>query len=56
MYDTESFGFITPKSFKKMLKKMGESKSIDECKSMIKQFDLKGDGVVSFEQFRIMMQ
>ncbi|RZB91454.1 Calcium-binding protein CML37 [Glycine soja] len=36
MYDTESCGFITPKSLKKMLKKMGESKSIDECKSMIK--------------------
>ena len=36
MYDTESCGFITPKRLKKMLKKMGESKSIDECKSMIK--------------------
>ncbi|KHM99985.1 Putative calcium-binding protein CML31 [Glycine soja] len=56
MYDTESCGFITPKSLKKMLKKMGESKSIDECKSMIKQFDLNGDGVLSFEEFRIMMQ
>ncbi|KAG5140449.1 hypothetical protein JHK84_034217 [Glycine max] len=38
----------TSDSFKKMLKKMGESKSIDECKSMIKQFDLKGDGVNTF--------
>ena len=56
MYDTESCGFITPKSLKKMLKKMGESKSIDECKSMIKQFDLNGDDVLSFEEFRIMMQ
>ncbi|KHN03121.1 Putative calcium-binding protein CML31 [Glycine soja] len=53
MYDTESCGFIT--QFEKMLKKMGESKSIDECKSMIKQFDLNGDGVLSFEELRIMM-
>ncbi|KAL3037476.1 hypothetical protein AAZX31_01G070100 [Glycine max] len=42
----EDCGFITPKRLKKMLKKMGESKSIDECKSMIKYF----------EEFRIMMQ
>jgi len=56
MYDTERCGFITPKRLKKILKKMGESKSIDECKSMIKQFDLNRDGVLSFEEFRIMMQ
>ncbi len=56
MYDTERCGFITPKSLKKMLKKLGESKSIDECKVMINHFDLNGDGVLSFEEFRIMMQ
>ena len=56
MCDTERCGFITPEILKMMLKKMGESKSIDECKSMIKQFDLNGDGVLSFEEFRIMMQ
>ncbi|KAG4949839.1 hypothetical protein JHK84_043266 [Glycine max] len=56
MYDTESCGFINPKSLKQMLKKMGESKSTDECKSMIKKFDFKGDGVLSFKEFRIMMQ
>ena len=42
--------------FEKILKKMGESKSIDEFKSMMKQFDLNRDGVLSFEEFRIMMQ
>ncbi|KAG4921846.1 hypothetical protein JHK82_050802 [Glycine max] len=54
--DGDGCGFITPKRLKKILKKMGESKSIDECKSMIKQFDLNRDGVLSFEEFRIMMQ
>lgn len=48
-------GFITPKSLKKMLRKLGESKSIEECKVMISQFDLNGDGVLSFDEFRIMM-
>ncbi|KAG4951885.1 hypothetical protein JHK85_045752 [Glycine max] len=53
MYDTKSCGFITPKSLKRMLKKMGGSKSIDECKSMIKQFDLNGDGYIPLSQTSI---
>lgn len=56
MYDTDKSGFISPKNLKRMFKKMGESKSIDECKAMINHFDLNGDGVLSFEEFRIMMQ
>ncbi|OIV98171.1 hypothetical protein TanjilG_18286 [Lupinus angustifolius] len=55
MYDTGRCGFITSKSLKNMLKRMGESKSIDECKVMINQFDLNEDGMLSFEEFRIMM-
>ncbi|GMI75719.1 calmodulin-like 38 [Hibiscus trionum] len=55
MYDEDGCGFITPKGLKRMLKKLGESKSIDECKLMIKQFDINGDGVLSFEEFRVMM-
>ncbi|KAH7852837.1 hypothetical protein Vadar_029935 [Vaccinium darrowii] len=46
---------ITPKSLRKMLRKLGESKSIEECKVMIAQFDLDGDGVLNFDEFRIMM-
>ncbi|KAK8487962.1 hypothetical protein V6N13_079977 [Hibiscus sabdariffa] len=30
MYDEDGCGFIAPKGLKKMLKKLGESKSIDE--------------------------
>ncbi|KAJ7956064.1 Calcium-binding protein [Quillaja saponaria] len=54
--DMERYGFITPKSLKRMLTKLlGESKSIDECKVMIKKFDLNGDGVLCFQEFKIMM-
>ncbi|TYH24192.1 hypothetical protein ES288_A03G071900v1 [Gossypium darwinii] len=56
MYDEDGCGFITPKGLKKMLKKLGESKSIDECMVMIKHFDINGDGVLSFEEFRVMMK
>nr|KJB19808.1 hypothetical protein B456_003G119700 [Gossypium raimondii] len=56
MHDEDGCGFITPKGLKKMLKNLGESKSIDECKVMIKHFDINGDGVLSFEEFRVMMK
>lgn len=56
IYDVEGIGFITPKSLKRMLSRLGESRSVDECKVMINHFDLNGDGVLSFEEFRIMMQ
>ncbi|KAH7846971.1 hypothetical protein Vadar_020279 [Vaccinium darrowii] len=48
-------GSITPRSLKRMLSKLGEKTSIGECEFMISQFDLNGDGVLSFEEFRNMM-
>ena len=48
--------FITPRSLKRMLSRLGESKSVGECKIMINRFDLNGDGVLSFEEFRVMME
>lgn len=53
MYETE--GYITPKSLKMMLSRLGESTSIDKCKVMIRRFDINGDGVLSFDEFKIMM-
>ncbi|KAJ8568357.1 hypothetical protein K7X08_027890 [Anisodus acutangulus] len=54
MYE-EMEGYITPKSLKRMLSRLGKSTSIDICKAMIKRFDLNGDGVLSFDEFKIMM-
>ncbi|XP_055833898.1 putative calcium-binding protein CML19 [Solanum dulcamara] len=53
MYEME--GYITPKSLKRMLNRLGESTSIDNCKAMIQRFDLNGDGVLSFDEFKVMM-
>lgn len=46
---------ITPKSLRQALRQLGEWKSIDECTVMIRHFDLNGDGVLSFDEFRLMM-
>ncbi|XP_077210096.1 calmodulin like 37 [Tasmannia lanceolata] len=54
-YEMEGSGSITPKSLKRMLSRLGERRSIEECKAMICGFDLDGDGVLSFEEFAIMM-
>ncbi|KAL6176266.1 hypothetical protein ACLB2K_052901 [Fragaria x ananassa] len=55
MYEMEGSGCITPASLKRMLGRLGESRSIEDCKSMIRMFDLNGDGVLNFDEFRIMM-
>ncbi|XP_070044482.1 calcium-binding protein CML37-like [Nicotiana tomentosiformis] len=55
MYEMEGSGYITPKSLKRMLSQLGESTSIDNCKAMIRRFDINGDGVLSFDEFKVMM-
>ncbi|XP_025817712.1 putative calcium-binding protein CML19 [Panicum hallii] len=55
MYAMKGEGCITPLSLKRMLSKLGSHQEIDECKAMICRFDLDGDGVLSFEEFKIMM-
>ncbi|XP_021599944.1 calcium-binding protein CML38 [Manihot esculenta] len=55
MYEMEESGCITPKSLKRMLSRLGQSTTIDVCKTMIAQFDLNGDGVLNFDEFKVMM-
>ncbi|KAG2572245.1 probable calcium-binding protein CML25/26 [Panicum virgatum] len=51
--------YITPASLQRMLSRLLGSQqqqlALDECRAMICRFDLDGDGVVSFEEFRVMM-
>ncbi|CAI9088963.1 OLC1v1023435C1 [Oldenlandia corymbosa var. corymbosa] len=56
MYEMdEGCGFIHPKSLKRMLSRLGESRSLGDCRNMIARFDLNGDGVLCFDEFKIMM-
>ncbi|GAV65795.1 EF_hand_5 domain-containing protein, partial [Cephalotus follicularis] len=56
LFDMEASGCITPVSLKRMLSRLGESRSIKDCKAMIRAFDLNGDGVLTFDEFAIMMR
>ena len=55
MYAMEGEGCITPLSLKRMLSRLGSHQDIDECRAMICRFDLNGDGVLSFEEFKVIM-
>ncbi|KAK9067368.1 hypothetical protein SSX86_014695 [Deinandra increscens subsp. villosa] len=56
MYEeVEGCGCITPKSLRRMLSRLGETRSVDECELMIAKFDLDGNGVVDFDEFHDMM-
>ncbi|GKA20246.1 calcium-binding protein CML38-like protein [Tanacetum coccineum] len=56
MYEeTEGSGRITAESLRRTLSKLGESKTVDDCKIMIAKFDVNGDGVLNFDEFREMM-
>ena len=48
---------ITPASLRRMLGKLlgAEKMGLEECRAMICRFDLNGDGVLSFDEFRVMM-
>jgi len=48
-------GCITPRGLQRMLQRLGDTKSFDECKAMIQVYDTDGDGVLNFNEFHQMM-
>lgn len=56
MYSAKSGSVITAKSLRRMLRRLGQTTvTADECKGMIGRFDVNGDGVLDFDEFRDMM-
>ena len=55
MYEMDGSNCITPKSLNRMLSRLGVSRNMEECSVMIRQFDVNGDGVLSFDEFKLMM-
>lgn len=46
---------ITPKGLQRMLHRLGDQKSYDECVAMIDAFDIDHNGVLDFNEFHQMM-
>ncbi|OVA12185.1 EF-hand domain [Macleaya cordata] len=46
---------ISPQELQKVFRALGDNASIEDCKRMISDFDFNGDGLVSFEAFKLMM-
>ncbi|XP_010442165.1 PREDICTED: calcium-binding protein CML37 isoform X2 [Camelina sativa] len=56
MYVMEGEEFITAASLRRTLSRLGESCTVDACKGMIRGFDQNDDGVLSFDEFVLMMR
>uniref|UniRef100_A0A5B6YYQ6 EF-hand domain-containing protein n=1 Tax=Davidia involucrata TaxID=16924 RepID=A0A5B6YYQ6_DAVIN len=48
-------GRITPKSLQRVLSRLGDSKSYDDCVAMIQVYDTDGSGELDFHEFHQMM-
>ncbi|XP_077230196.1 calcium-binding allergen Ole e 8-like [Tasmannia lanceolata] len=55
MFDVDNNGLISPKELQLMLEQKGQKFSIKECKQMIQEVDLDGDGSLNFNEFKKMM-
>ncbi|KAL8218367.1 hypothetical protein R6Q57_021740 [Mikania cordata] len=55
MYASTGGRVITPTSLKKMMRRLGQSATVSDCKAMIGKFDVNQDGVLDFGEFRVMM-
>ncbi|KAK1384156.1 Calcium-binding allergen Ole e 8 [Heracleum sosnowskyi] len=54
-YDINKNGFISVSELHQILTKLGEERTEEDCKKMIKSVDSDGDGFINFEEFKIMM-
>ncbi|XP_006643684.1 probable calcium-binding protein CML16 [Oryza brachyantha] len=55
VYDVDGDGRITAAELGKVLGRIGEGCSTEECERMIASVDVDGDGCVGFEEFKKMM-
>ncbi|CAM0885045.1 unnamed protein product [Alopecurus aequalis] len=55
MYEVKGEGCITLASLMCMLSRLGSHQCIEECRAMMSRFDLNGDGVVCFDEFKVTM-
>ncbi|KAI3696311.1 hypothetical protein L1987_79323 [Smallanthus sonchifolius] len=55
VFDVDKNGSITADELQKVLGSLGEECSVGECWKMIAGVDQDGDGMISFDEFKVMM-
>ncbi|KAF5180006.1 Calmodulin [Thalictrum thalictroides] len=55
IFDMDGNGSISPEELQKVMRSLGETCSMDECRKMISGVDVDGDGMINFEEFKVMM-
>lgn len=55
IFDMDRDGSISPEELQMVLRSLGDENSLDDCRKMISGVDCNGDGLIDFEEFKIMM-
>ncbi|XP_066315365.1 probable calcium-binding protein CML10 [Miscanthus floridulus] len=55
VFDADGNGTISAAELARVLRGLGESASVAQCRRMIEGVDQNGDGLISFEEFKVMM-
>ena len=56
MFDMEGNNKITPKEMHYAFQKLGQNVPMDEVQELIKAHDIKQDGVIGFDEFKMIFQ
>ncbi|KAK9064596.1 hypothetical protein SSX86_015978 [Deinandra increscens subsp. villosa] len=55
VFDIDNNGMISAEELQKVLGRLEEACTLAECRKMIAGVDVNGDGMISFDEFRVMM-
>lgn len=55
IFDLDGNGSISAEELQKVLKSLGDQRSMEECRNMINGVDCDGNGLIDFEEFKNMM-
>ncbi|KAD7478798.1 hypothetical protein R6Q59_005440 [Mikania micrantha] len=55
VFDIDNNGLISPEELQKVLGRLEEACTIGDCRKMIAGVDVNGDGMISFDEFKVMM-
>lgn len=55
VFDIDKNGLITAEELQNVLESLGEKSTMSECQKMISGVDVNGDGMINFDEFKVMM-